>query len=137
ETVLLTLSGGALGILVGWWALGSTPALHLELLPRGSEIRLDWATAAAIFALSLTVGLAAGLVPVAQLSRGQLTEALREGGRSGTAGAAAGRVRRGLATAQVVLPSCCSSAPDFCSRASVRFFTSTPAFSRRESSRRR
>jgi predicted permease len=103
ETVLLTITGGVIGILVGWWMLRSLGALHLETLPRGDEIGLDVVTAVAIMALSLIVGVLSGLVPIAQLRRASLTAYLREGGRGGTASGAAGRVRRGLATAQVAL----------------------------------
>ena len=45
----------------------------------------------------------AGFVPVSQLPRTNLGEALREGGRGGTAGSATGRLRRALATSQVAL----------------------------------
>ncbi len=103
ETTLLTLAGGALGTVAGWWVLGSVKALHLELLPRGDEIGLDWQTVAAIVVLAIVVGLIAGFVPVGQLPRTNLGELLREGGRSGTAGSAAGRLRRTLATTQVAL----------------------------------
>jgi predicted permease len=103
ETTLLTLVGGALGTLAGWWLLRSVSALHLELLPRGDEIGLDWQTVAVMTVLAIAVGLVAGLVPVAQLPRTNLGELLREGGRSGTAGSAAGRLRRALATTQVAL----------------------------------
>ena len=103
ETTLLTLVGGVLGTLTGWWILRSVKALHLELLPRGDEIGLDWQTAAAMLALAVVVGLLAGFVPVAQLPRTNLGELLREGGRGGTAGSAAGRLRRALATSQVAL----------------------------------
>ena len=103
ETTVLTVVGGALGILVGWWILRSVGALHLELLPRGDEIGLDWQTVAVIVVLAIAVGILAGFVPVAQLPRTNLGEALREGGRSGTAGSATGRLRRALATSQVAL----------------------------------
>jgi predicted permease len=103
ETTLLTLTGGALGALAGWWILRSVRILHLELLPRGSEIALDWQTVAAIIVLAVVVGVLAGFVPVLQLPRTNLGELLREGGRSGTAGSAAGRLRRGLAMTQVAL----------------------------------
>jgi predicted permease len=103
ETTLLTLVGGALGTLAGWGLLRSVKALHLELLPRGDEIGLDWQTAAAMTTLALLVGIVAGFVPVAQLPRTNLGQLLREGGRTGSAGGAAGRLRRALAVTQVAL----------------------------------
>jgi predicted permease len=103
ETTLLTLVGGALGTMVGWWMLRSVSALRLDLLPRGDEIGLDWQTVAATTVLGIIVGLLAGIVPVAQLPRTNLGELLREGGRTGSASGAAGRVRRVLAMTQVAL----------------------------------
>jgi predicted permease len=92
-----------LGAMLGWWMLRSLGALHLELLPRGDEIGLDWQTVSVIIALAFVVGLLAGFVPVAQLRRASLTAYLREGGRGGTSSGAAARLRRGLAIAQVSL----------------------------------
>ena len=103
ETTVLTLTGGVLGILAGWWMLRSVGALHLELLPRGDEIGLDWQTVAVMIVLAIAVGILAGFVPVSQLPRTNLGETLREGGRGGTAGSAASRLRRALATVQVAL----------------------------------
>jgi predicted permease len=103
ETTVLTLTGGVLGTLAGWWILRSIGALHLELLPRGDEIGLDWLTVVVMIALAIAVGVLAGFVPVSQLPRTNIGEALREGGRGGTAGAATGRLRRALATSQVAL----------------------------------
>jgi putative ABC transport system permease protein len=103
ETTVLTLTGGVLGTLGGWWMLRSVGALHLELLPRGDEIGLDWQTVAVMIVLAIAVGILAGFVPISQLPRTNLGEALREGGRGGTAGSATGRLRRALATSQVAL----------------------------------
>jgi len=103
ETTLLTVGGGLFGTLVGWWLLRSVGALHLELLPRGDEIALDWQTALLVIALAVVVGLFAGFIPVAQLPRTNLAELLRDGGRTGSSSSAAGRLRRALAMTQVAL----------------------------------
>jgi len=103
ETMLLAAAGGALGLLVGWWALRSVPALHLDQLPRGHEISLDPVSVAVTFGLALAVGLVVGLMPVARLSRLNVNTALREEGRSGTSGRGATLLRRVLATAQVAI----------------------------------
>ena len=103
ETTLVTVVGGVLGTLAGWWLLRSVSALHLEMLPRGDDIGLDWQTVTLVLGLSVVVGLLAGFMPVAQLPRTNLGELLREGGRTGSASGAAGRMRRILATSQVAL----------------------------------
>ncbi len=103
ESVLLAAVGGVLGLAVGWWALRGITGLVLDQLPRGHEIRLDLMSAAAIFGLSLAVGVLIGLVPVIRLRRTNLNTTLREEGRGGTSGRGAMLVRRALATAQVAI----------------------------------
>ena len=103
ETAVLSLAGGAFGILLGWWALKSVKALHLDQLPRGYEIALDPLTVAAIVGMTLFVGVVLGLAPVANLRRMNLNVELREEGRGGTAGRRANLIRSGMATAQVAI----------------------------------
>ena len=103
ETTLLSVLGGALGILFGWWGLRSITALRLEEIPRGYEIALDPVAVAVVFGLAIVVGLAIGLMPLARLFRLDVNVALREEGRGGTSGRGAAFARRALATAQVAI----------------------------------
>jgi predicted permease len=103
ETMVLSLAGGVLGLAAGWWALRLVPALGLDEMPRGFEISLDPVSAAVVFGIAILVGLVIGVVPVARLSRLNINNALREEGRSGTAGRSTNLVRRGLAVAQVTV----------------------------------
>jgi predicted permease len=103
ETTLLSLAGGVLGLGVGWWALKLVPVLGLDEMPRGFEIALDPVSAAVVVGIALVVGLAIGFVPVLRLSRLNINNALREEGRSGTAGRSTNLVRRALAVAQVTV----------------------------------
>ncbi len=41
ETTVLSLTGGLLGLLAGWWTLRSVASLDLQGLPRGYEVGLD------------------------------------------------------------------------------------------------
>jgi len=103
ETMLLAAAGGALGVLLGRWALALVPALGLDEMPRGHEIRMDPAAVAVVLALSLLVGLLVSLVPVIRVWRLNLNLALRDEGRGGTASRRSMLMRRALATAQVGL----------------------------------
>jgi predicted permease len=103
ETTLLSLTGGAIGLLLGWWALRLVPTLGLDEMPRGHEIGLDPMSAAVILGMAVTIGLLIGLMPVARLWRLDLNSTLREEGRGGTAGRMTNRLRLGLATAQVTI----------------------------------
>ena len=110
ETVLLALIGAAAGIVLGWWALQSMSALHVDELPRGYEIALDPIAVAVVIGLALLVGLFIGAVPIVQLRRLNLNSALREEGRSGPRPRGPNRVRRALGRRRWPLGSCCPSA---------------------------
>lgn len=103
ETTLLAMIGGMLGLGLGWWALRLVPTLGLDEMPRGFEIGLDPVSAAVVVGIALVVGILIGLVPVARLSRLNINNALREEGRSGTAGRSTNLVRRALAVGQVTI----------------------------------
>jgi putative ABC transport system permease protein len=103
ETTLLTVLGGLLGLVVGAWMLRGITSLGLAELPRGHEIRMDWAVVAVTFGIALLQGFLIGAVPLAQLVSLNLNVALREDGRTTTAGRGSGFTRRALVTAQVAL----------------------------------
>jgi predicted permease len=103
ETTLLAVVGGAIGLGLGWWATKSVAALNIDQLPRGYEISLDPIGIAAMFGLTLLVGVAIGLAPVLRLRRMNLNVELRQESRGGTSGRRANRVRQALAMAQVTI----------------------------------
>ena len=103
ETTLLSVTGGVIGLALGWWALRLVPALGLDDLPRGHEIALDPTSAVIILGSAVSIGFLIGLMPVARLRHLNLNSALREEGRAGTASRTTNRLRRSLATAQVTI----------------------------------
>lgn len=102
ESVVLSLSGGALGLLLAMWGMDALLAIIGDGLPRASEVRLDERVVLFTGAISVLTGLLFGLVPALQASRVDLHGALREGSR-GTGGRAAGRARGALVVSQVAL----------------------------------
>ena len=104
ESLLLAGAGGAMGILLAHYGLEllrhNIPAAGL---PRDGEIALDQTVLFFASALSLAVGLAAGLIPAFQASGIDVNEHLRESGRGASGGRAAGRAQNVLVTAQVSL----------------------------------
>jgi predicted permease len=103
ETTLLTLLGGAFGLLLGYWTLSVIRRLGIEQLPRANEIHLDAAVVAFTFALSLAMGLFLGIVPILSIRRSTLHQAFREEGRSSTGGRRARVMRAALVTTQVAI----------------------------------
>ena len=70
-------------------------------IPRLAEVRIDAWTVLFTFAVALLVAAACSFLPALRIRRGGL--ALREGGRSGTAGRTQRRVRGGLVAGQIAL----------------------------------
>jgi putative ABC transport system permease protein len=103
ETIVLASSGGALGVLCGWWTLKSVAALDLDKLPRGYEVSLDPPTVLVALGLALLVGAALGLGPALALRRMDLNTELQAEGRGSTSSRRASLVRRLLATSQVAI----------------------------------
>lgn len=101
ETLLLTVTGGALALLLARFALAAMASFGLTELPRGAEIRLDATVLLLLTAASGALGLIIGGAPLVGMLRMNLGRVLREEGRGGTSGRAARRARRALVTAQV------------------------------------
>ncbi len=103
EAVLLSLVGGALGVLVAIAALRGLLAVDGGSLPRSAEISLDVTVLLFGLAVSLLTGFLFGLAPLVQLRERIVTLSLKEGGTRGTAAADRMRVRRALVVTQVAL----------------------------------
>jgi predicted permease len=86
ESVLLSLAGGGIGLLLASW--GSAPLLAAVPggLPRREAIGLDGSVLLFTLVVSLLTGILFGLLPALESSRSNLQEALKEGGRSPVGG---------------------------------------------------
>lgn len=74
ESLLVTLAGGAVGILLALWAIET---LHRTPLPRAAEISLDLRVLAVALIASLLTGLMAGVGPAFRVSSLRPQEALK------------------------------------------------------------
>ncbi|MFL6568553.1 MAG: ABC transporter permease [Chthoniobacterales bacterium] len=105
ESVLLSFLAGILGALLAWQLVPLVPRLAANFLPieTGSATAISVPVLAFTVGLSLLTGLIMGLYPALQSSRGDIVDALKEGGR-GTAGSVRQqRFRKLLVGAQVAL----------------------------------
>ncbi len=103
ESVVLAAAGGLLGLLLATWGVRALVAAAPPTLPRLEAIGLDgWVLA---FSAIVTVGTGVlfGLAPALHAARPDLSNALTEGGRGGSAGVGRQRFRRGLVVCQVAL----------------------------------
>jgi predicted permease len=103
ESVVLSLAGGALGVVLGVWGLGLIKKLGAAYLPRLDSITADPAVLAATACASIVCGLAFGLLPAWQASRADPQEALKDGGRGASAGRSTSLARATLVVAQASL----------------------------------
>ncbi|MDT5156916.1 MAG: hypothetical protein QOH51_1273 [Acidobacteriota bacterium] len=97
ESVLLSLVGGGLGLLLAMWGVDLLLKLNDNRLPRATEIGLDSRVLLFTLGVSVLTGVVFGLAPAFQTSNVNLHDTLKEGGRSGNAG-----VRRGVRNALVI-----------------------------------
>jgi putative ABC transport system permease protein len=103
ESVLLSLIGGAVGLLLARWGVDLLLAFKPANLPRLSEIGIDLRVLAFTLSVSVATGLLFGLVPALSATRLNLNEALKEGGRGATGSAARQRVRSVLVVSEIAL----------------------------------
>jgi putative ABC transport system permease protein len=93
ESLLLSLAGGVAAVLLAFWGTKLLVSFKPENLPRLSEIGVDLRVLGFTLGVSILTGLIFGLVPAWAASRGRVGDALKEGGRSSTAGSARQRLR--------------------------------------------
>jgi predicted permease len=103
ESLLLALTGGALGLVLALGGVKGFISLLPSDFPRLHEIRVS----AAVFLFTLTIssvtGILFGLVPALQASRIDPRRGLHEGGHAATGGAKMSRLRDALVVAEVSL----------------------------------
>jgi putative ABC transport system permease protein len=103
ETLLLALAGGAVGLLLAQWGVDALLALSPGDLPTAQKIGIDTRVLAFSLGLSALTGFVFGIVPALQLSKTDVTRALKEGGRGGGEGRERARLRGVFVVSQVAL----------------------------------
>ena len=103
ESVLLSLTGGTLGLVLAVWWSDLLVALGKENIPRALQVGLDWRVLGFTLFVSVLTGIVFGLVPAIHSSKTELTESLKEGGRSGAEGARRNRIRGVLVVGELAI----------------------------------
>jgi predicted permease len=93
ESLVLSVTGGVLGIGLAALALTLGRNFLPETLPLIDNISLDWTVVAFAFLLAVLTGLFCGLAPGFAAIRTNVNAAMKEGGRSGSAGSSHARLR--------------------------------------------
>src|SRR5688500_10412751 len=102
ETTLISVAGGAAGLLLAYWGLFALLKLPQNFV-RTEDANLDTRVLLFTIGLSVLTGWLFGLVPAFQLARPQLQSVLKEGTRGSGEGARWNRVRGAFVVAQVAL----------------------------------
>jgi putative ABC transport system permease protein len=107
ESILLSLGGGALGLVLGYWGVRALLAMNPGNIPRigenGAGVTLDWRVAAFTFGVSLLTGILFGLIPAFQASRADLSVTLKESGSRAGTGIRHNRARSILVVTEMAL----------------------------------
>jgi hypothetical protein len=106
ESVVLSVIGGAAGLLIAYWGtpslVAALPQSQLNAMPFLKSLHIDARILAFSFVLSLLTGIFFGLAPALQSSRLDLNEVLKEGGRNSSAGAGH-RLRSAMVVSEIAL----------------------------------
>jgi len=101
ESIALSLLGGTLGFLLSVWITVVLVHAVPGGIPRLDEVSVDIRVLLFTLALSLATGIFFGIFPALQASQADVNDALKEGGRTGSAGRRHRRLRDVLVTAEV------------------------------------
>ena len=103
ESLLLALTGGALGIIIAVWWVDAMMRTIPEELPYWVTFRLDGAVLLYTALISVATGLLFGVMPALQATRTDLQSSLRDSGRGGSENRAQNRTRSALVIAEIAL----------------------------------
>ena len=101
ESMLLSVLGGAAGVLTTVGAIRFILRLVPSNIPRLNEVRIDWVVLAFALAISVLTGLAFGLAPALQSAKAALASAIRDGARGSGGNAKTTRLRDALIVSEL------------------------------------
>ena len=102
ESLMVSLIGGAIGLLLAYRAIGPVQTLSAGSIPRVEDVSIDSRVLLFSLLLSVLTGVLFGLAPAAYAGRAGILEVLKEGGRS-SAGTGGRWTRSVLLVAEVAL----------------------------------
>jgi putative ABC transport system permease protein len=103
ESVLVSLTGGVLGLLLASATLGPLLTISGSSVPKVFSVELDRWVLAFTLAVSVLTGLVFGLVPALRIAKLDLRETLNEASRGSTSGPGQHRLRGALVGMEIAL----------------------------------
>jgi putative ABC transport system permease protein len=103
ESLVLAFLGGGLGLLLAFWGTELVVKAGSQINPMFQDIRVDLRVLAFTFGISIITGLLFGLAPALQISKPNLVESLKEGGRGTGSSSSRNRLRSALVVSEIAL----------------------------------
>lgn len=107
ESLILSLAGGALGLLISVWGIKSLargiPDDFSKFIPGWHNLVINRTAFVFTLCVSVLTGLLFGLVPALQSTKTNFSEALKEGGKGSSGKSSHNRARNTLVVAEVAL----------------------------------
>jgi putative ABC transport system permease protein len=103
ESLVLSLVGGVVGLLLAVWGTNALMALAPDNIPRLNEVGVDARVFGFALAVSLVTGIVFGLVPALHAAKPDLNEGLKEGLRGSMESTLGKRTRSVLVAVEVAL----------------------------------
>ncbi len=103
ESLLLSIGGGAAGLLLAMWLVTLLAHVIPASVPRAATIDLDWRVVAFTAAVSVLAGLLFGAMPALTAARTGESARLKDVSRSATSGLGRARLRGVLVVSEVAL----------------------------------
>ena len=103
ESAVLALAAGAAGVLIARWGVTVLLALAPADLPRLDEVTIDINALSFALGISLAASVIFGLAPAWHVSRVDLADGLRQGGKGSALGMRGGWVRKAFVVTEVAL----------------------------------
>ena len=103
ESVILSLLGGVVGLLLAVWWSDLLVALGKDDIPRALHVGIDWRVLGFTLGVSLLTGLIFGLAPAQHSARGELVEALKDASRGTSESGRRGGLRNLLVVSELAI----------------------------------
>jgi len=103
ESLVLAFLGGSLGLLLAFWGTDLVAAAGSKINPMFQGIRVDMRVLGFTFGISIITGLIFGLAPALQISKPNLVESLKEGGRGSGPSSSRNRLRSVLVVSEIAM----------------------------------